>query len=251
MTGIGIVISFITFVTVVWYLSKKQLQSFWRFFYWLPLFIALVYFFWSYTQFILSSQHILPHSFAEAIRILSPYGYKFHFAGMLLGYLIALLVFFSKVKTTENKKIWIDIFFFATALSLVPMGIFLLLGDNFIGQATDSFWGMKSLHSESQRNKFNAVYPIGIFLSIWSLLLALGIYIKKISTKKKGYGFLGFFFLLLVINLVLILQQYPRYMVVPIWKIQLDIKQHLSFLVMMYCLYLHKKHSAPHLIIEK
>lgn len=160
MTGIGIVISFLTFVTIVWYLSRRYLQSFWKFFYWLPVLISLAYFLGSYTQFLLSTQHILPVSWTDLLYILAPHDYKFNFAGVLLGIVIALFIFFKKIKTNENKKIWIDIFFFAFSLSLVPFGIFLLLGDNFVGASTDSFFGMKSLHSESQWNKFDAVQPI-------------------------------------------------------------------------------------------
>ena len=165
MTGVGIVISFLAFIGIVWYLSRRYLQSFWRFFYWLPILISLAYFLGSYTQFVLSTQQLIPLSWSDFIHILSPYGYKFNFAGILLGILIALIIFFKNIKTIENKKIWIDIFFFAFSLSLVPLGIFLTMGDNFIGVSTNSALGMKSLHSESQWNKFDAVYPIGLYLS--------------------------------------------------------------------------------------
>jgi len=178
MTGIGIVISFLTFVTIVWYLSRRYLQSFWKFFYWLPVLISLAYFLGSYSQFLLSTQHILPMSWTDLLYILAPYDYKFNFAGVLLGILIALFIFFKNIKTIENKKIWIDIFFFAFSLSLIPFGVFLLLGDNFIGNSTSSFLGVKSLHSESQWNKFDAVLPIGLFLSLGSLIVALWIHIR-------------------------------------------------------------------------
>jgi glucan phosphoethanolaminetransferase (alkaline phosphatase superfamily) len=154
MTGIGIVISFLVFVAVVWYLSRKHLQSFWKFFYWLPILILLTYFLGSYTQFVFSTQQIIPLSWTDLLRILSPYNYNFNFAGVLVGIVIALFVFLKNIKTIENKKIWIDIFFYAFALAIVPLGVFFLMGDNFIGTSTTSFLGMKSLHSESQRNKF-------------------------------------------------------------------------------------------------
>lgn len=80
--------------------------------------------------------------------------------GILLGIVLSLILFFKKIKTIENRKIWGDIFFYAFGLCIVPLGIFLFLGDNFIGKGTDSFLGVQALHSESQRNKFDAVYPI-------------------------------------------------------------------------------------------
>lgn len=244
MTGIGIVISFLTFITIVWYLSRRYLQSFWKFFYWLPILISLAYFLWSYSQFVLSTQQILPMSGSDILYILAPHDYKFNFAGVLIGIVTALFLFFKNIKTIENKKIWIDIFFFAFSLSLVPFGIFLLLGDNFIGNSTNSFLGVKSLHSESQWNKFDAVLPIGLFLSLWALIVALWVHIKGELKKYKGLGILGFAWLLVAINLVILIQQYPRYMVISAGDLHLDIKQHLSFFAIMLCLYLHKKWNS-------
>ncbi|HCY21477.1 TPA: hypothetical protein DIC40_06615 [Patescibacteria group bacterium] len=73
MTGIGIVISFLTFIIIVWYLSKRYLQGFWRFFYRLPLVITLVYFLGSYVQFMLSNQAIIPTTIEQLISIVGPY----------------------------------------------------------------------------------------------------------------------------------------------------------------------------------
>ncbi len=251
MTGIGIVLSFITFVAVVWYLSKRNLQSFRKFFYWLPVIISLVYFLGSYTQFILSTQSFVPKTLTDIWTILSPYGYKFHFAGILLGIVTSLAIFFKNIKTLENKKVWADIFFFAFSLCLVPLWFFLLLGDNFVGNTTSSFLGMKSLHSESLWNKFDSVFPIGLFLSLGSLLVTFGIYIRKLVLKKKWLGLLWLAILLIVVNIVMMMQQYPRYMVISLWNISIDIKQHISFFVIMFCIYLYKKWNAPRLVIEE
>lgn len=250
MTGIGIVVSFLAFIIIVWYLSKRYLQGFWRFFYWLPLVITLVYFLGSYTQFLLSNQSIFPTTAEQLLSIIGPYGYKFHFAGIVLGLVIALFSFFKKIKTIENKKIWSDIFFYAFTLAIVPLGIFLLLGDNFIGNTTHWFMGMKALHSESQWNKFDAVYPIGLFLSIGSLLIALFVHIRRVVWHKRGFGMQGLAFLLIMINIILMMQQYPRYMVISVWNISFDIKQHISFFVIMLCLYYHKKRNTPKSILE-
>ena len=250
MTGIGIVVSFLTFIVIVWYLSKRYLQGFWKFFYWLPLVITLVYFLGSYTQFILSNQSFFPSTIEQFLSIVWPYGYKFHFAGILIGLVIALLSFFRKIKTTENKKIRADIFFYAFTLCLVPLGIFLLLGDNFIGNSTNSFLWMKALHSESQWNKFDAVYPIGLFLSLGALLVALFVHIRRVLQKKRGFWMQGLAFLLIMLNIILMMQQYPRYMVISLGNVSFDIKQHISFFVIMLCLYYHKKRNTPKPILE-
>jgi len=88
------------------------------------------------------------------------------------------------------------------------------MGDNFIGTTTNSWLSIKSLHSDSQRNKFNLVYPIGLFLSLGSLFVAL--YIKVLKKKKFGYGMLGFAVLLVFVSLILLLQQYSRHAVFPL-----------------------------------
>ncbi|NOZ44164.1 MAG: hypothetical protein GXP45_03350 [bacterium] len=79
---------------------------------------------------------LFPRSYEELSILLSPRGFHFHFVGILLGIVISIAIFLKKIKRYENKKVWIDILFFSFALALVPLGFFLLLGDNFIGQTT-------------------------------------------------------------------------------------------------------------------
>ncbi len=250
MTGIGIVISFAAFIIIVWYLSKRFLQWFWRFFYRLPLAITLVYFLGSYLQFVLSNQAFIPTNAEQILSIIWPYGYKFNFAGILLWIVISLFIFFRKIKTIENKKIWADIFFYGFTLCIVPLGFFLLLGDNFIGKTTDSFLAMRSLHLESQWNKFDAVYPIWLLLSIGALIIVTIVHTRRIIWKKRGMWMQWLARLLIMINIILMMQQYPRYMVISIGNISFDIKQHVSFFVIMLCLYYHKKWNSPKPILE-
>ena len=203
----------------------------------MPVLIILCYFLWSYVQFFFDYGAI-PTTGAQFLTLISPYGYKFHFVGLLLGIVIAIVVFLRKIKRIENKKIWIDILFYSLTLSLVPLWIFLLMWDNFIGNSTTSWLGIKSLHSESAWNKFNLVYPIGIFLSLGALLVTAGIRLVK---KKFGYGLLGFAFLLVVIAIVLLFQQYPRHGVISLWWAVFDIKQYAALLVALRCFLLFRK----------
>jgi len=126
MTGIGIVVSFLTFLVVSIYLTRRYHQNFWKFFYWMPLLILLCYFLGSYVQFVFD-YGLFPTTATAFMSLISPYGYQFHFVGLLLGMFIAMAVFIKKIKRIENKKIWIDILFFSVALSLVPLGVFLLM----------------------------------------------------------------------------------------------------------------------------
>lgn len=240
MTGLGLIVSFIIFLIVGGYLTRKTYQNFWKFFYRLPILIITMYVLGALTTSILD-RGSLPGGIGWFLSTLSPYGYKFHFGGVLVGAAFSVGFFLKKIVRVENRKNRADILFFAFSLSIVPLGIFLMLGDNFIGFPTDSFMGIKSLHFESQLNKFNAVYPIGLFLSIGSLITALFILVLKRTKKKTGYGMLGFAILIFVINVVLVFQQYPRYGVISMGSLTLDIKQYISFLVLMYCLYIHHK----------
>lgn len=237
MTGMWIVISFLTFLIVSIYLTRRYHQNFWKFFYWMPLLIILCYFLGSYVQFFFDYGAI-PTTWAELLTLISPYGYKFHFVGILIGMVISILVFLKKIKRLENKKIWIDILFYSITLSLVPLGLFLLMGDNFIGNSTNSLLGIKSLHSESMRNKFNLVYPIGVFLSIGALLVVAWIRIIK---KRFGYGLLGFAILLLVIAIILLFQQYPRHGVISFGVAVFDIKQYVALFFALRCFLIFRK----------
>ena len=238
MTGIGIIVSFLVFVFVAQHLTKRYHQNFWKFFYWLPFLIVLTYFLWSYVNF-LFTVGVFPTNWSEFLTLLSPYGYRFHFTWILIGVFVSVSVFLKKITRVENRKVWSDIFFLSFTISLVPLWLFLLMGDNFIGASTTSWLGIKSLHSDSQRNKFNLVYPIGLFLSLGSLFVVL--YIKILKKKRFGYGMLGFSLILILISLVLLLQQYPRHMVFSLGTIMFDIQQYSAWVVALICYFIYKR----------
>jgi hypothetical protein len=182
----------------------------------------------SYVNFIFDFG-LVPTNGTELMALLSPDWYRFHFVGTLLWIYIAIVMFLKKIVRIENKKVWSDILFFSLALALVPLWIFLLMGDNFIGLSTTSWLGIKSLHSDSHWNKFTLVYPIGIFLSVWALFIS--IFIKTLKKKRFGYGMLGFSLILLFISILLMFQQYSRHIVFSMGSVMFDIKQYSWILV--------------------
>ncbi|MBU0626954.1 hypothetical protein KKG31_00110 [Patescibacteria group bacterium] len=113
-------------MVVVRYLTRKTYQNFRKFFYRLPILTILMYVLGAITTGILENGSF-PGGIRERISMLSPYGYNFHFGGVLLGIFIAIVIFLRKVPRIENKKIWIDILFFAFSLAIVPLGIFFML----------------------------------------------------------------------------------------------------------------------------
>jgi len=239
MTGIWIIIMFICFITIVFYLTKKYKQDFRKFFYWLPILITLTYLLGTYADFVLNVW-LIPHG-EERLMLLTPYWYKFHFLWILIGFVIALRIFFKKIQRYESKKLRIDIFFYGISLSLVPLGFFLLLWDDFIGNPSTGSLAVKRLIEDSELRKFSSVYPIGMFISVGSLIITILVTIFKKQKKKFWFGILGFAWLLIVINLVFLFQQYPRHWIISVGNFALDIKQHISFIIIMFCLYLYNK----------
>jgi len=241
MTWFGIVIWFITFLVIAYYLIKKYHQDFWKFFYRLPVLTILVYLVWVYVDFALTTS-LIPRSRNELLTLISPYWYKFHFAWILIWAAIAFKIFFKKIKRNENKKIWIDILFYSIWLSIIPLGIFLLLWDNFVWKQCESLMCIKPLNIESELNKFNGVYPAWLFISIWAFLSVL---ITWILRKKKQWFWLWtqwFIILIILINIVMMtFQNYPRYWTISIQWIIFDIKQYVSFIVIMILIYWQQK----------
>lgn len=237
MTWIGIVLWFITFLIASHYLIRKYHQDFRKFFYRLPIFIILIYFFWVYVDFLLNVW-IFPKSRNELLFLISPYWYKFHFAWVLLWSLIAFRIFFKRIKRNENKKIRIDIFFYSISLSLIPIWIFFLLWDNFIWKTCEWLLCIKPLNTESELNKFNWVYPAWLFLSIWSFIALLITVIIKKNQKKFWFGILWLSLLIIITNIVIMLfQNYPRHWTIQVWWIIFDIKQYISFFIIMLMVY--------------
>ncbi len=239
MTWIGIIFSLCIFLFTVAYLCKKYHQDFLNFFYWMPIFIILPYFLGSYVQFVIDG-HLFPYTMNEILQILSPRNYAFHFIGILIGIVSAFSLFLRSFSRNETKKIWVDILFFALGLSLVPLGIFLLFGDNFLGKVYNGILHIKALHANSVLNKFDGVYPVWGFLSLVSLISVTIIWIiKKYNTKKciTWIWLFGFIFLLIAINIVLQYQQYPKYIPIAYEGIVFDVKNYCSFFVVMFCLY--------------
>lgn len=127
------------------------------------------------------------------------------------------------------------------SLSLIPLWILLIFGDNFVGKTSDGIFSLKPLTTESELNKFNWVYPVWIFLSLMAAIVSLVVYFFKKNKKRFGEGILGFAYLIIWLNIVFIFQQYPRYGVISLWNNVFDIKQYISFFVVMFCLYIYYK----------
>lgn len=241
MTGFGIVIWFIIFLGISYYLIKKYHQDFWKFFYRLPLLTILIYLIWVYVDFALTIS-IFPRNRNEFLMLISPYWYKFHFAWILIWIMIAFKIFFKKIKRNENKKIRIDIFFYSIWLSMIPIGIFLLLWDNFIGKSCHEFICIKPLNIESELNKFNWVFPAWLFISIWAFISVFLTWMLRRKKQQFWLWIIWFIILIIITNIVImVFQNYPKYWTISIQWIIFDIKQYVSFIAIMMLIYSQQK----------
>ena len=233
---IGIIISFIVFLITSRNLTKKNHQDFLKLFYRLPGRIILSYILWRYITFSLETWVYFPSSISNIITILSPQNFNFHFVGFLIATRICAIIFFSSIKRTENKKIRIDILFISIANALIVLWLFLTLWDTVVWKQTDSIFAIRALSDNSALTKFDWVYPIWLFMSFWILIVHIIITILSIVLKKNWLWMRGIVWILIVLNIIFLFQSYPRYWVISLLWISFDIKQYLSFLVIINCI---------------
>ena len=236
MIAVGLVISAIIFVVTARILTKRNHQDFLKLFYRLPVWIILSYILGRYVAYSLETWNYFPKSTSTFLTILSPQNFNFHFVGLLLSTWICLLIFFRSIKRTENKKIWIDILFFSLANSLIIFWIFLTLWDSVIWAPTDSIFAMRALTDNSALTKFDWVYPIGLFISFWVLIVHIIISMLNIIFKKNWFWMRWIIWILIVFNIVFLFQSYPRHGLITLWWISFDIKQYLSFIAIICCI---------------
>lgn len=234
MTGIGIILAGVTFLITVYQLSKKYNQDFMKFFTRLPVLLISTYILGLYSTFVLQNQSLIPTSFG----VFSPYGYRFGLLGILVGIFGSILYFLSWFRRSESKKIWMDIFFFGVINAMVILGIFLLLGDNFVGNECTSWICVHALRTNSELVKYTSwVYPIGIFLSIGALLINVLISFWKMSKQKNWLGIWGFILFLGLLLLILPFWNYPAHWIINLGIFRFDL-YHIVIVVLIFWLFL-------------
>ena len=132
MMVVWIIVSFLIFLVTAWILTRKNHQDFLKLFYWLPVWIIFSYILWRYVSFVFETWIYFPNSISAWVTLLSPQNFNFSFIWLLIASWISFAVFFSGIKRTENKKIWVDILF----TSLANLNIF-----NFVRYCYMKFYG--------------------------------------------------------------------------------------------------------------
>ena len=232
MIAVGLIISAIIFIVTARILTKRNHQDFLKLFYRLPVWIILSYILGRYVAYSLETWNFFPKSTSTFLTILSPQNFNFHFIGLLLATVICLATFFSSIKRTENKKIRADIIFLSMANALIIFWIFITLWDSIIWKPTESIFAIRSLSDNSALTKFDGVYPVWLFISLWILIIHILVSISSIIFKKNGLWMRWLIWILIVFNIAFLFQSYPRYWLVSIFWTSFDIKQYVSLIIM-------------------
>ena len=236
MMALGLIISAIIFLVTARTLTKRNHQDFLKLFYWLPLWIILSYILWRYITFSLESWTFLPSSWSGWLTMLSPKNFNLHFVWLLIAARICFTVFFSSIKRTENKKIWVDILFLSIANALIIFWLFLTLWDTIIWTPTESIFAIRALTDDSALTKFDWVYPVWLFISVWVLIVHVIITILSIILKKNWLWIRGLIWILIVFNITFLFQSYPRHWLITLFWTSLDIKHYTSFIAIIHCI---------------
>ena len=231
MMATGAIIAFIIFLVTARILTKRNHQDFLKLFYRLPWRIIFSYILWRYISFSLETWTYIPSSFSNFLTILSPQNFNFHFVWLLIAWWISISLFFSSIKRTENKKIWADIIFLSLANALIIFWIFITLWDTVIWKPTDSIFAIRALSDNSALTKFDWVFPIWLFISFGVLIIHIIVSLLSIILKKNWLWMWWLIWILIVLNIVFLFQSYPRYWLISLFWTSLDIKQYMSFIV--------------------
>ena len=84
----------------------------------------------------------------------------------MLGAAFSWRRFFKKIFMKTERYKWVDVMFYSFSAAMIPLGLFLMLGDTFIGKPTDAWFGVVALLNDSAWTNFGRVLPLGIFVSI-------------------------------------------------------------------------------------
>ena len=236
MMAIGTIISAIIFLITSRILTKRNHQDFLKLFYRLPVRIIFSYILWRYVAYLLETGNFIPKSSSSLLTILSPQNFNFHFVWLLIATRICFWVFFSSIKRTENKKIWVDILFFSIANSLIIFWIFITLWDSIIWTPTDSVFAIRALTDNSALTKFDWVYPIWLFMSFWILFIHIIISALNIICKKNWFGIRWLIWILIIFNIVFLFQSYPKHWLISLSWVSFDVKQYISFIAIICCI---------------
>lgn len=226
MTGLGIVSFLWVFLYMLRIYCRLYRLSFHHFFQKLPWYIIIVYILSSYVYYLINDFIVFPVNRQQFLLYLTPYSYTFHYIWILLGCLLVWRQFLKTVPEYDRLR-RIDAFFQSILYACIPLGIFLVLGDTFIGVPTEWSIYVSAIRPDSAVATYNKVLPLWFALSlvwiIWAALVKL--WEKKLS---RWFGLLWFAIFLFLLGLITIRQQHPKRLVMEFFDVTLSLRQYVS-----------------------
>lgn len=206
-----ILLCILIFLGVAFYYCKKYTLKFYKVLSFSWFFFLFPYILGRYTTIVLDTRTIVSLDPNFWLSILSPYNYSFHILGVVVGFAIALLLFLRSSSGSFEKRQWIDTLFYATAMSTIAFGFFALLWDTIIGKQTVERYGLENIfHKESATYNYVKTHPIWIYISIASMISLMISYFFHQIIRKYGTWIIWFLSLLLWLNIIYMLVDYPR-----------------------------------------
>ena len=231
MTGIGIICFILVFCGALYRYTKRAWVQFNIFFQRLPQYILIVYVCSTYIYYFVREFIWFPLSREQLLLYFSPYGYTFHLVWAIIGIVISMGLFYQHIETPTGKAKWTDSLFTATSLWLIPLGIGLLLWDQFIGLATEWSFYISAMHAESLVAVYDKVLPLWLLLSVIGLVwYGFSILLRNRNTRP-WWWYLAFALLALALWGLIAFQQYPRHLVMALGDIRIDIKHYVLLIV--------------------
>jgi len=244
MTGLGIVAFLVVFLSLTHYEAKRNNLDSREFMKYIPLYIIIMYLLGSYVYYLIEEMVVLPFSFKQLLLYITPYKYAFHSIGITLWAIIGARKFL-KEKDDEEKRKWINIRTYSLLWALIPLGVFLVLGDTFIGKATEGSLYVSAIRSDSAVAIYDKVLPLWLWISLTGVIGWWAMYI--IGRKTHPYrGLNALWILSLIFSIIFLFQQYPRRVVSSVWWVTFDIKQYffIALAIFFFVLWFNQKKRA-------
>jgi hypothetical protein len=234
MFWLGIAVSILVFLHSSYRYCTKNKLDFKQFFFFLPWAFLIIYIVWKAVGYYLESKELF--GMGNIIKfVLTPNGSDFHYVGIIIGSILALLIFLRNKKKNTIKSI-IDMLFFSTMKMCFVLWLFLTLSDSVIGLPNDHGWfAIRALVPYSQIQAYGQVYPYGLIISFIAAISYLLTKYLNTLLHRTGIGYIGFalFFFLMMFGFSY--QLYPKHGVMGFWGLSFDVKHYVNIILIIVC----------------
>lgn len=197
----------------------------------LPMILLLMYFLGTRTRYLFSDFIIIPLQPQQFLLYLSPYEYHFHLVWLLI-WAVVWRKKFLQTQPRHHRSKWYAVLAESMIVWTIPLWIFLLLGDHFIGKPIEDGWFVSAIDPTSKVAAYDKVIPLGLYLSCIAGVVYLLTTLLAHRKKSYAWSFVGIFLYRVGIFFVLIRQVYARHLVMKRWDATVDIKQYSIILLL-------------------